>query len=150
MSILLSCGTSPNFCVGHRLTRAVINNASANSSRVWNRRSFTTNYTSGLHSQSIIYSNCSDRNLLRASNRDLEHNRAACGPHKRGDFFSHAQRLAGSAWVDYQRLFPVWDDDELRARHPYAESDWEHLPEHRCQHQRLNCEHHVSLSDCSH
>src|SRR5262245_15858223 len=53
MSILLSCGTSPNFFVGHRLTRAVINNASANSSRVWNRRSFTTNYTSGLHSQSV-------------------------------------------------------------------------------------------------
>jgi hypothetical protein len=32
---------------------AGIDNASANSSRVWNRRSFTTNHTSGLHSQCV-------------------------------------------------------------------------------------------------
>jgi len=32
---------------------ASIDDPTANSPRVWNRRSFTTNYTSGLHSQSV-------------------------------------------------------------------------------------------------
>ena len=32
---------------------ASIDDPAANSPRVWNRRSFTTNYTSGLHSQSV-------------------------------------------------------------------------------------------------
>jgi len=32
---------------------ASIDDPTANSPRVWNRRSFTKNYTSGLHSQSV-------------------------------------------------------------------------------------------------
>jgi hypothetical protein len=48
----------------------VINNASANSSR----RSFTTNYTSGLHSQSIVYSIARIGTFFARVIETLEHN----------------------------------------------------------------------------
>jgi plastocyanin len=61
-----------------------------------------------------------------------------------------SQWLAGSAWTDYECIFPVWHHDQLRVRDPYAESDWEHLPQHHHEHQRLNPTHSLPFPDGSH
>ena len=53
-------------------------------------------------------------------------------------FFSETQWLTRSAWVDDDCLFQVGHDNQLRAHHPCADSDWEYVPEHHCEHQRLN------------
>ena len=56
---------------------------------------------------------------------------------------SDTQWLTGSACVDDIRLFPVWHHNQLRLHHAYAESEWEHVPEHRFQHRRLNYRHYL-------
>jgi hypothetical protein len=64
-------------------------------------------------------------------------------------FFRETQWLTRSAWVDDDRLFQVGHDNQLRAHHRYADPEWEYVPEHHCQHQRLNGEPHLSFPNCS-
>ena len=59
------------------------------------------------------------------------------------------QWFTRSAWVDHERLFPIWHHDQLRAHHAYAESDWKHLPEYCCQHRWPGWEYYLSFSNCS-
>src|SRR4029077_4816530 len=47
-----------------------------------------------------------------------------------GEFFGDTEWITRPAWIDHECLFPVWHDDRLRTHHPYAEPDWEHLPEY--------------------
>src|SRR4029453_8154372 len=45
--------------------------------------------------------------------------------------------------VVHNRFFLVWHDYQLRLHHAYEESEWEHVPEHPFQHQRLNYRHYL-------
>jgi hypothetical protein len=66
------------------------------------------------------------------------------------EFFCNAQWLSQSAWVEHDGLFSVGHDNQLRTHHSCADSDWEYFSAYHCQHQRLECEPPLSLSNCSH
>ena len=49
---------------------------------------------------------------------------------QRRQFCCCTKWLTQSTWVDYDCLFPVRPNDQLRAHYPYADSDWKHFPEY--------------------
>ena len=75
----------------------------------------------------------SDRNLYHASPNRISNRHNQTGD-ECGYFCGDTQWFTRSAWVDHERLFPMWHHDQLRAHHGCAESDWKHLPEYCCQH----------------
>ena len=63
--------------------------------------------------------------------------------------FSQTQRPTRSAWVDHDRLFPIWTNHQLRKQNAQPDQNWEQLPECLCEHLGLECAHHLSFSNCS-
>jgi len=93
--------------------------------------------------------NCySDGDCNANSNTNSHPGRHNQSSHERRKFFCCTQWLTQSTWVDHDGLFPVGDDNQLRAHHPYADSDWEYVQVYHCQHQRLECEPRLSFSNC--
>ena len=45
--------------------------------------------------------------------------------------FSHTERLGESARIDHQRVFSIWNNEQLRTHYRPAKSHWEHLPKYQ-------------------
>ena len=46
--------------------------------------------------------------------------------------FSHTERLGESARIDHQRVFSIWNNEQLRTHYRPAKSHREHLPKYQC------------------
>ena len=46
--------------------------------------------------------------------------------------FSQTERLGESARIDHQRVFSIWNNEQLRTHYCPAKSHWEHFPKCQC------------------
>ena len=64
--------------------------------------------------------------------------------------FSQTERLGESARIDHQRVFSIWNNEQLRTHYRPAKSHREHLPKYQCAYWRLDCQHHLPFPDRNH
>ena len=48
-------------------------------------------------------------------------------------FSATLERLGESARIDHQRVFSIWNNEQLRTHYRPAKSHWEHLPKYQCE-----------------
>ena len=60
--------------------------------------------------------------------------------------FSQTEWLGQSARIDYQRVFSIWNNEQLRTHYCPAKSHWKHFPRRQCAWSRLDCQYTLTIS----